>query len=54
MGFCGDWEDINFLLFIVVYKFMERNLINFNDIGRFEVGIEILIDKLKFVKSVFM
>lgn len=33
---------------------MEKNFISFNDVGRFEVGIEILIDKLKLVKSVLM
>lgn len=54
MGFCGDCEDINLMLFMVVYKLMERNLIDLNDIGWFEVGIEMLIDKLKFVKSFLM
>lgn len=54
MGFCLDREDINFFCLIVVQKFIEKNDLFYNDIGRFEVGIEIIIDKLKSIKIVLM
>lgn len=50
MGFCIDREDINFFCMIVVQNFMERNNFFYDCIGWLEVGIEIIIDKLKFVK----
>uniref|UniRef100_A0A0B7AGV3 Hydroxymethylglutaryl-CoA synthase n=1 Tax=Arion vulgaris TaxID=1028688 RepID=A0A0B7AGV3_9EUPU len=54
MGFCSDREDINSLCLTVVQKLMERNAINYMDIGRLEVGTETIIDKSKSTKSVLM
>ncbi|KAH9489821.1 Hydroxymethylglutaryl-CoA synthase, cytoplasmic [Bulinus truncatus] len=54
MGFCSDREDINTLCLTVVQKLMERNGIDYRDIGRLEVGTETIIDKSKSAKTVLM
>nr|BAM38487.2 3-hydroxy-3-methylglutaryl coenzyme A synthase-2 [Nasutitermes takasagoensis] len=54
MGFCTDREDINSLCLTVVSKLMERNNIDYSNIGRLEVGTETIIDKSKSVKTVLM
>ncbi|XP_013077525.2 hydroxymethylglutaryl-CoA synthase 1-like [Biomphalaria glabrata] len=54
MGFCSDREDINTLCLTVVQRLMERNSIDYNDIGRLEVGTETIIDKSKSAKTVLM
>lgn len=54
MGFCSDREDINSLCLTVVDRLMERNGIDYRDIGRLEVGTETIIDKSKSTKSVLM
>ena len=54
MGFCSDREDINSLCMTVVSKLMERNKMDYNSIGRLEVGTETIIDKSKSTKTVLM
>nr|XP_026690482.1 hydroxymethylglutaryl-CoA synthase 1 [Ciona intestinalis] len=54
MGFCHDNEDINSLCLTVVARLMEKNHVDYKDIGRLEVGTETIIDKSKSVKSVLM
>lgn len=54
MGFCSDREDINSLCLTVVNNLLEKNNIDYKDIGRLEVGTETLLDKSKSVKSVLM
>ncbi|BFZ00092.1 hypothetical protein BsWGS_03130 [Bradybaena similaris] len=54
MGFCSDREDINSLCLTVVQKLLEKNDINYKDIGRLEVGTETIIDKSKSTKTVLM
>ena len=39
MGFCGDREDINSLCLTVVRGLMEKNNVEYTDIGRLEVRI---------------
>nr|P54870.1 RecName: Full=Hydroxymethylglutaryl-CoA synthase 2; Short=HMG-CoA synthase 2; AltName: Full=3-hydroxy-3-methylglutaryl coenzyme A synthase 2 [Blattella germanica]CAA54652.1 hydroxymethylglutaryl-CoA synthase [Blattella germanica] len=54
MGVCTDREDINSLCLTAVDKLMERNNIDYNDIGWLEVGTETILDKVKSVKTVLM
>jgi hydroxymethylglutaryl-CoA synthase len=54
MGFCSDREDINSLCLTVVQKLMERNGLQYTQIGRLEVGTETIIDKSKSAKTVLM
>lgn len=54
MGFCNDREDINSLCLTAVQALMEKNGVDFSDIGRLEVGTETILDKSKSVKSVLM
>ncbi|XP_075236307.1 hydroxymethylglutaryl-CoA synthase isoform X2 [Lycorma delicatula] len=54
MGFCTDCEDINSLCLTAVSRLVERNGLNYEDIGRLEVGTETIIDKSKSVKTVLM
>lgn len=54
MGFCSDREDINTLCLTVVQNLMERNGLDYADIGRLEVGTETIIDKSKSAKTVLM
>ncbi|WAR23988.1 HMCS1-like protein [Mya arenaria] len=54
MGFCSDREDINSLCLTVVQRLMEKNNIDYTNIGRLEVGTETIIDKSKSVKTVLM
>lgn len=54
MGFCSDREDINSLCLTVVQRLLEKNDINYKDIGRLEVGTETIIDKSKSTKTVLM
>ncbi|XP_044744674.1 hydroxymethylglutaryl-CoA synthase 1 [Coccinella septempunctata] len=54
MGVCTDREDVNSLCLTVVHKLLEKNHIDYSDIGRLEVGTETIIDKSKSVKSVLM
>lgn len=54
MGFCSDREDINTLCLTVVQRLIEKNNIDYQMIGRLEVGTETIIDKSKSVKTVLM
>lgn len=54
MGFCDENEDIHSLCLTVVSNLMRKYGIDYNDIGRLEVGTETIIDKSKSVKSVLM
>lgn len=54
MGFCGDREDINSLCLTVVKGLMEKNNVEYTDIGRLEVGTETILDKSKSTKTVLM
>ncbi|CAH1772639.1 unnamed protein product [Owenia fusiformis] len=54
MGFCTDREDINSLSLTVVQRLLERNNVDYKDIGRLEVGTETIIDKSKSVKTCLM
>ena len=54
MSFCYDNEDINSLCLTVVANLMERNELEYKDIGRLEVGTETIVDKSKSVKTVLM
>lgn len=54
MGFCNDREDIHSLCLTAVQLLMEKNGVDFNDIGRLEVGTETILDKSKSVKTVLM
>lgn len=54
MGFCGDLEDINSLCMTVVQGLMDKNSLNYSDIGRLEIGTETILDKSKSVKTVLM
>lgn len=54
MGICTDREDINSLCLTVVHNLLEKNHIDYSEIGRLEVGTETIIDKSKSVKSVLM
>ncbi|KAJ9580784.1 hypothetical protein L9F63_024036, partial [Diploptera punctata] len=54
MGVCSDREDINSLCLTAVSKLVERNNIDYANIGRLEVGTETILDKSKSVKTVLM
>lgn len=54
MGFCTDREDINSLCLTVLHKLIEKNDIDFTQIGHLEVGTETIIDKSKSAKTVLM
>lgn len=54
MGFCGDLEDINSLCLTVVQGLVEKNGVEYADIGRLEIGTETILDKSKSVKTVLM
>ena len=54
MGFCNDREDIHSLCLTAVQALMEKNGVDFNDVGRLEVGTETILDKSKSVKTVLM
>jgi len=54
MGFCNDREDIHSICLTVVRNLMEKFNVNYNQVGRLEVGTETIIDKSKSVKSVLM
>ena len=54
MGFCGDREDINSLCLTAVQGLVEKYGVQYNDIGRLEVGTETVLDKSKSVKTVLM
>ena len=54
MGFCSDREDINTLCLTVVQRLIEKNNIDYQMIGRLEVGTETIIDKSKSAKTVLM
>ncbi|KAF4533417.1 hypothetical protein B566_EDAN013281 [Ephemera danica] len=54
MGFCTDREDVNSLSLTAVQRLLERNHIEYESIGRLEVGTETILDKSKSVKSVLM
>ena len=55
MGFCDDLEDINSLCLTALDRLIQNTPgLNYNNIGRLEVGTETLVDKSKSVKSVLM
>lgn len=54
MGFCDDREDIHSICLTVVQKMMEKHNIEYERIGRLEVGTETIVDKSKSVKTVLM
>jgi len=54
MAFCDDREDINSVCLTVVKNLMEKYNVDYNLIGRLEVGTETIIDKSKSVKSTLM
>ena len=54
MGFCFDYEDINSICLTALNNLVEKYNINYNEIGRLDVGTETLFDKSKSVKSVLM
>ena len=54
MGFCGDLEDINSLCLTVIEGLVEKNGVEYADIGRLEIGTETILDKSKSVKTVLM
>ena len=54
MGFCSDREDINSLCLTVVQRLMEKQGLQYNEIGRLEVGTETIIDKSESTKTVLM
>lgn len=54
MAFCYDQEDINSICLTVVDSLMKKFNIDYNDIGRLEVGTETIIDKSKSVKTCLM
>ncbi|KAJ1915739.1 3-hydroxy-3-methylglutaryl coenzyme A synthase [Mycoemilia scoparia] len=54
MAFCDDREDINSICLTVVQNFMEKNKIDYSNIGRLEVGTETIIDKAKSTKTCLM
>lgn len=54
MGFCDDLEDINSLCLTVVQGLVEKNGVEYADIGRLEIGTETILDKSKSVKTVLM
>jgi len=54
MAFCDDREDINSVCLTVVRNLMEKYHIDYNQVGRLEVGTETIIDKSKSVKSTLM
>jgi len=54
MAFTGDREDIVSICMTAVQSLMEKNNINWKDIGRLEVGTETIIDKSKSVKTYLM
>lgn len=54
MGFCSDREDINSLCLTALSTLVEKNNLNYEDIGRVDVGTETIIDKSKSVKTVLM
>ncbi|EGC29353.1 hypothetical protein DICPUDRAFT_159071 [Dictyostelium purpureum] len=54
MAFSGDREDIVSMAMTSVKMLMEKYKIDYNMIGRLEVGTETIIDKSKSVKSALM
>eukprot|EP00166_Cyanidium_caldarium_P000417 ctg_1159.g406 len=54
MAFCGDREDVRSMCMTVVQTLMEKHRVDYNDIGRLEVGTETILDKAKSVKTSLM
>lgn len=54
MSFCDEAEDVNSFALTVLHNLMEKNNVNWQDIGRLEVGTETLVDKSKSTKTVLM
>jgi hydroxymethylglutaryl-CoA synthase len=54
MSFCGDREDVRSMCMTVVQTLMEKYRIEYNDIGRLEVGTETIIDRAKSIKTALM
>ncbi|DBA00803.1 TPA: hypothetical protein N0F65_004708 [Lagenidium giganteum] len=54
MAFTGDREDVNSIALTCVAQLMEKYGIQYEQIGRLEVGTETLVDKSKSTKTVLM
>ncbi|KAI7861538.1 putative 3-hydroxy-3-methylglutaryl coenzyme A synthase [Spinellus fusiger] len=54
MAFIDDREDIQSVCLTAVHNLMEKYNIDYNNIGRLEVGTETIIDKSKAVKTTLM
>lgn len=54
MSFCDETEDVNSFALTALHNLMEKNNVNWQDIGRLEVGTETLVDKSKSTKTVLM
>ncbi|KAK4531785.1 hypothetical protein CCYA_CCYA09G2642 [Cyanidiococcus yangmingshanensis] len=54
MSFCGDREDVRSMCMTVVQTLVEKHHIDYNDIGRLEVGTETIIDRAKSIKTALM
>jgi hydroxymethylglutaryl-CoA synthase len=54
MSFCGDREDVRSMCMTVVQSLIEKHHIDYNDIGRLEVGTETILDRAKSIKTALM
>ncbi|EGG18981.1 3-hydroxy-3-methylglutaryl-coenzyme A synthase 2 [Cavenderia fasciculata] len=54
MSYCGDREDIVSMCMNALKQLMEKYNIDYNSIGRLEVGTETIIDKSKSIKTALM